>query len=546
MSKKIQDALKLCSNKDDFANFNKGLALFQTLCMNSMYSNATRIEAIRCLFEVASDEANDKLARCRQGLMFFQGEQLDTELSFLEDVAKTPTLNSYERLRICVDLYDNHFIDRCYPCFIAVCNDKAANVKHRVDACRYLLYSENDDNYNIANTVLEEVVQDEVYPSKYRYEVIASLNSKTGLSTMFNQNKLNVEYDENLLYKLQMMYFFNKNNEARFRLLSGQHLLQMKIKKDKENKNDENELDKSEGVITKEEKVNIGNEILRIAREYEHDDHEETYNCRADAADIVSRLGTDEQRTEAMTIITELGYSGSSKFGKATIYDNAQNVHEITEHVNSFIESLVEKNKDKELDTYQNIQTAITNYIYSLGLESRESFKAFKSLSRISLDTAVFTKYRINASTLLIHIWIYIKNQQEDLVDMLKRRLIDELIDMAFTCSTGHSNRLVNVLNGYGFEVTISWRDQVIANCNARIQARIKLVENEDLKGSIICGMSADLSEPEDRKNYIEFVKDNSESLKDELRKEFVADGFIKEEEFINYFNEAFEGWMHQ
>ena len=63
----------------------------------------------------------------------------------------------------------------------------------------------------------------------------------------------------------------------------------------------------------------------------------------------------------------------------------------------------------------------------------------------------------------------------------MKKRLLEELEEMSGTCSSGFASRLVNVISGFGdFKLTISWRDQIIANFTGRLNARARDITNDD------------------------------------------------------------------
>ena len=48
--------------------------------------------------------------------------------------------------------------------------------------------------------------------------------------------------------------------------------------------------------------------------------------------------------------------------------------------------------------------------------------------------------------------------------------MIEELIDMADTCSSGHISRIINVLSGFDINgmtigINIGWKKQIQSNC---------------------------------------------------------------------------------
>src|SRR3546814_1467718 len=90
-----------------------------------------------------------------------------------------------------------------------------------------------------------------------------------------------------------------------------------------------------EEMTAPEEKESIANTLLNISTDKDLDE-----NTRADAADVVLRYGTYEQKDRAKSIILELGYgdieeksSGSLMDRAKTIYNNSQNTHEFSDSV---------------------------------------------------------------------------------------------------------------------------------------------------------------------------------------------------------------------
>ena len=126
----------------------------------------------------------------------------------------------------------------------------------------------------------------------------------------------------------------------------------------------------------------------------------------------------------------------------------------------------------------------------------------------------------------------------------MRKRLLEELIDMSGTCSTGFAGRLVNVICGFGaFNLRISWRDQIVANFNGRLNARArdiikyehnvkfyelkykkKMSEKELLQNfqeKVLEEMSINTNDYEHRLNFLLFFRKNLLSIRQELYEEF-------------------------
>ena len=137
----------------------------------------------------------------------------------------------------------------------------------------------------------------------YRYKTILSLENKDIPSRGY------------FIKESASEFFENKKNQTLYRILAGQYLIQKSKIKGKE-------LEKTE--LT----------LMSFAQDPDLD-----YNLRADSADVVLQLGSEENKKRARKIIMMLGrQDGSVK----NIFDNAQNVHvdEIEQSVLRILEFL--------------------------------------------------------------------------------------------------------------------------------------------------------------------------------------------------------------
>lgn len=547
MATKLKQAETLCSDK---VNLQKGIQLLEQIALNRLQTDKTRFDALRKLYLVDKAAATDILSRIRDGIIFLtDAEQpVDAEVFIIYNAALGAFVDSHERILSAVCLYNNSFIQECMCLFELLAQDVSLMIDHRIEACMYLIYTEDERFRSIVIDVLTEIISDSILSNKYRYEnVICKFNTETGLSTILNTTPLNVQYDEDLLHILQRTYFDNTDNDVRYRILSGQHLLQMVI-------------------VEEGEKTKIGERILEIAKDFQNNANfspDEVVNIRADAADVVMRLGMDEQKEEAQTVIQGLGFFNTrrnllTQRGVISYVGDAQNIHNssIRKAIHNFILTVTEENNNlcketgtKILDSYPTIHTELTTMIQlQTNLTETQVMKAFKALSRISIDTAVFTDQCLTSSEVMMHLWAKLKRifteEDDERCSEIKQRLVDELIDMADTCSSGHAGRVANVLAGFGYgvDINISFKEQVVANTGARMQKRIMDIEDEETKQSVICGMDKDAVQ-EDLNIFLTFISSNATSLREELYEEFVGEGWVEEKKFNMWFDEVINSW---
>lgn len=299
----------------------------------------------------------------------------------------------------------------------------------------------------------------------YRYKTILSLENKEIPARVY------------FIKESALLFFKNQNNRTLYRILAGQYLIQKTKIKGKE-------LEQTE--LT----------LMSFAQDPDLD-----YNLRADAADVVLQLGSEKNKKTAREIIMMLGrQDGDVK----TIFDNAQNVHvdEIEQSVLEALEFLsgismktlsgipgtaqitfeyVKKQIDEELEKSKPKEPKRKTKKYK---EEKKNYdekedKIKISLNRIYMDRALYSNYNCSLLHILLKIWTYLSTHES--CEDMKNRLLEELIDMSGTCSSGFASRLVNVISGYGdFNLTISWRDQIVANFTGRLNARARDIASEE------------------------------------------------------------------
>ena len=529
---KLDQAINLTSppsNKEEVEiyheNFGKGLKLYNQLCLSNNLTPDDKLDVIVCFLKSVPDQGQDMLCKWRDMLQHLKGVESDDMVTLLCKVTRCSNISSHERMITAVSLYNNCFLAVCYICFMDIACDRSVLVNYRVDACRYLFGSQDYDYKQISQEALLEVIDTTQYPSDFRYKVIAGFISKTGINTLLNFTKLKVPYDEEFVYGLQTNFFYNEENNTRERILSGQHILQM---------------------ICSDEKEEVGNILLKFASSSDNDE-----NTRADAADVLLRLGTSDQKKKARKLIVDMGFStvDSRKIGTGnlmdrtkTVYSNTQNIHEFQEQIDRFIEKIINET-NISVKPFVEVHNEVSEYLRSNIKDRKQRFKAFKAMNRISIDTAQFTSHKVTLSEIFVHFWARINKYDNKIKEELKNRMAEELVDMGETCSSGHSGRFVNILSEVDVSLKISWKDQIISNMTGRMMARIRDCPDADLRARLAMAES-ELADEEDKDAYINFIKDNLHDLKNELYKEFVEGGYVKKGEFEKSFELGSKRWI--
>lgn len=374
---------------------------------------------------------------------------------------------------------------------------------------------------------IREMVNNAGIPCDFRYKLILNLEQFEGI--------------ESKLFDIQMSFLSNTSNDPTFRILSAQYLFSKYKKMDKKS------IETIENIllsIAQGESIEIENEDIIIE---EVDEKEVEYeiitdenqnldkNIRADATDVLLTYGRKKTKAKAIKIITELGV-GSSQI--KNIYTNSQNVHNksITKSAGRTLDFLhTVENKDREGNVVSLIH--VCNCIKRLiknndKITTENKKKVIAALGRVNLDRATYSKYNMKISAILIKVWCYINQiDEEEKRKEMENRLLEELIESCGTCSSGYVERLVNVLSGFtDLGINISFEDQIIANFTARLNARIMNLKNEKVKNLAFEEMTLPISKHWERRHLSSVFRKFFPEIREELRKEFLE--YISEQEF--------------
>lgn len=494
-------------SSEDVEQGQEAAQALQKFCRNSMLPLTTRIQALEAIYKGdRADMGADCLAASRDSLKYLEGKKKNSEVSFLCGCSESPFVDSFERLLNVVCLYNLGHFEVCYEFFSKLSKCCKMLLPHRLEALKFLVFSEEEEHVETARKTIIDITKDLDVSSPYRYKFVAEF-SKTGcLKSLCNIERLWATAPAEFIKDIQDSFFsMREHNETSDNILSAQCLLQLMV-------------------VREEEKAEIMEWLAQIAENFGLDNE----NVQADACDVLLRLGVAKYRTRAQTVLNMIA---QSKMGMTTVYTDKQNVHttSLNESVMEFLEKCMEE-ESPDCSDFPSVHAKVVRLVTET-LKEDDQKRALAALDRISVDTATFTDYELQLSDVFVIIWKRIEKKDAISSKQMAQRLLEELVDMAATCSSGHCSRLVNSLSYFEANIRIGFKEQVRANFSARMNSRIRNIKDVDLQSSIICGMG-DEEMTEDRKNYINFIHENFESLYQELHKEFVGGGYVSQEQF--------------
>lgn len=317
-----------------------------------------------------------------------------------------------------------------------VCSDMTGvPIVYKMEAICTLM--ESPKHQHEADSFFREIIRDSSLSSEYRYRFVLSLE------------KLEVDNRNFFIVNACTDMLSDELTDVRIRILASQKLL----------------ADKS---IAQEMTTSVSHMLLDIA-----EDSSVEYNARADAADTLLGLGVDEVKERARDVILELG----RQFGDAkTLYQNAQNVHNTTieESVMEIIDYLITipiLEDNGILLTFEKVRSYIEELAETRPDDDKDKINI--SLNRLEMDRQLYSLHSMSLRAILVRVWSLLAEHSS--CEDIKNRLLEELIDMSGTCSSGFVERLANVISGYtDYGLRISWNDQITANMSGRLNVRMR------------------------------------------------------------------------
>jgi hypothetical protein len=456
----------------------------------------TRIEALNLYYTNESENAIETINKL---IMMYELSGTKVLRSFLFDICDNSTIPPFLQSLCAKGLCGHNMNDELGYKAVSIVYPKLGKdvgTPYKIEFVKLLM---KNINYKAeADKYFCEIIDDTSLNCDYRYKAILGLGE---------------EYSEFTVSACKI-FINNSTNTTNYRILGCQNLLIRKVD------------------VSQVEKVLLGFST----------DEKVEYNLRADATDVLLQMGTESSKALAQKIIMELGRTGSGggsggSGAPRTLYDNAQNVHtkEVEDGVKDaleFLQSFSVMTIDLVPITIEYVEKAIT--VLAVDRPGRDKIQV--SMNRIVMDRALYSKYNCTLALILLHVWTYISGHKYE--TEMKKRLLEEMEEMAGTCSSGFAGRLINTISGFGdFTMRISWRDQITGNLTARINKKIQDMDDLRLQEKVMNEMTLETPCYEDRKNFLKFLRRHVFSLREELYYEFKE--YITDTDFDLYFRGA-------
>ena len=456
-SKSLTDINKI-KNKEDVKNDRKDNDISnEHIVMDLSRSLDSRIKAIEQIQLKQGDEDVFNLTRTLIGMYQMSGSKIIE--NFFSKICTHGKLSTVVKLDIAETLIsfkgihetDEEFEEKQNKIYIfidSICYNMkdVSNIVYRLKAIMLLMKSV----YHIPYTdeYFMEIFTDNTIDCEYRYRSFLSL-----------EREENIPQKEKRMCNYCFRFFTRGSPPIKYEILAGQYILQNK-----------------EHLEPLEKFLLVEKRLLVISK-----DNNVDYNKRADAADVVLSMGSEEGKVEAKSVIEELGKQGCNK--NQSMFDNKQNVHndEVSKSVEEIIEYITCYFMDKRYewmnwDQLQDILLILANEQYKENIDNIDKIEKIKtSLWRITMDRKLYSKLSITLSTLVIHLWYF--SSDSEYKDEIRKRLIEELFEMADTCSSGFVSRIANTISGFSeISVRISYEDQIISSIIGRLNARARSI----------------------------------------------------------------------
>jgi hypothetical protein len=437
--------------------------------------------------------------------------------------------------------------NECYNFFYIMFSEEEKEIDElstplRIDSTIFFMNSEDVEHQKKSLEYFCKIIKDYKIDDLTRFKTIQNLEGKIhDVSLFFNYTKVST-----------LIYILDNNNKDELRVIACQYFFE-KLKT--------NEMKVVEYLTSIAENIEINEDI------------------RADSCDILLRYAfsvkedfTDEQKREILsckenieTILFKLGGGNSTR---NNIFKNKQNVHvkSINESVNKNLEKILsfkfgiccDRISEEPFEKIQKELLIISN-------ENKYDTETLASaLTRICIDRATYSSKNMTLKSILIKIWNYIQNSPNvnKYSKEVEKRLIEEIIESKGKCSSGFTARLLNSLSGFDEEIniSISFKDQIIANLEARLNSKLQNLKDEEYRNKILSleypkdletlelkdeeyrdkvleEMTIDTSQFNNRKNFLKFFREHISHIREDMYQEFKS--FMPDEEYDAYFKEA-------
>jgi len=239
---------------------------------------------------------------------------------------------------------------------------------------------------------------------------------------------------------------------------------------------------------------------------------------RMDVADIFLNMEdiTEELRDLSIQMIDDYG----KRKNRFSFYHNQENIHYVdTSSIQKTLDHL-----NHAFPFTANIDRVISQiklFQEYLELNDVSKRKINVALIRIQNDRSCYGSHQNSLSDILTMIFSFIIQHRYS--DELKKRMMEELIEMSGKCATGYVIRLVNILSGFddNFKVVIPIPEAMKSVLYHRLNTQILEIQDEDIKNDVLYELTLPSSLVHQRPNFLKFFREIFPQLKEDLYSQF-------------------------
>ena len=492
----------------------------------TLYNLEDRFKSFLLLLKFDKIEFSSEISRLQMRFIHLVHDEktsLDADVALLCRLGICTEISGQHRLECLATLFRNSYFGEAYKIAYSMAIEPSLSLKLKRDAIYFLLGSENDEYILNGFLATRKIINDGTYETSQEIiGLLFNIGQEEDLYINILDTTMPYEYNEDISLPLFLDFFYNPVYNIHYKILAAQFIIQTSY---------------SEG----ENGAKFLQDIYKLA--YSEGDHI-TQGMRGDCGDFLIQWSDNEKYVDmGHKIIDEIKFS-NVPIALQNIYTNTENVHDanIRQDINNFIITRLSPNADN-LSPYTKEHTLkeISEHIYKIKNENA-LYKALDSFDRVKTDITKFSKEKVLSVDVLCYIWNYIRqdNQDKSKKKALLNRFMQELVEMADTCTSGHVGRLINVIEG---SINITFSQQIVANTQGRINSRLKKLEDETLQEDLVMALM-ESSEKALKIKLNDWIVTFKDELYTELYEEFVDPGFVAEEEFNISFKVGLKGWI--
>ena len=479
---------------------------------------STRLSALKRLLKMDDIAYESVISRYERLADVLDHQQLQPHLAFLELIIADPDIAPQTQFNIVMSMYVNDYFHVCYPMIIKIIKAGHIGRMYLGDLIK-LLYAndgmiDQGKEYIIAECKIGDPV-DEFHDYWYRFITAVYEHDAIRFSTISNITLS--DDDPVFLEQLLNVYMDNPANTIQRRIQCAVMKLEMHHQDDPDT-------------------------VAFLQLLIKH--HYEDPSVVGDAYDALIGHHIDSTKWEQ-----ELIQYGSRNNVMGTYAENTQNVHLFRDQAYQYVDIIYARllptltnrtsSPSAALKTmYEDFVSGIYNWILKFGCDENQETAIYQTIERFKDDRSRMGRHNLSLRDVAALVVSVIETDDQE------KMFMNELIDMAGTCTTGNVVRLVGVVaNGVDESpFAITYAQQIESNIKGRLFRNFKQEPTiYEIVTSEIIDDDGDRSDA-----YHKHVVAQLKLVYQELVDEFVLEQWIDKASFDEIFQAQARQWSMQ